>query len=185
MRLTTARITLVAVLFVTPSTSGADVQSFTLGHVDLLGLADSVPLGTIPPAGVRASGPPRTLRDLHVRIESFLNGDVKVARQNARGRLDAARRNAALDSGTSSYDGNPLGAVLAVAIGSLAYGMNANLRQAKACVEFLERLEYRTRALLDAVPETDEPASSELLARWERVSAELQSNGFCPGNRGP
>ena len=78
-----------------------------------------------------------------------------------------------------------MGAVLAVAIGSIAYGMNANLRQAKACVEFLERLEYRTRALLDDVPETDEPAPPDLLARWERVSAELASNGFCPGKRGP
>ena len=185
MRLATARITLVTFLFVTPSTAGADVQSFSLGHVDLLGLADSIPLGTIPPAGVRAPGPPRTLRDLHVRVGSFLGDDLKVARQKARQRLDAARRNAAIDPGTSSYDGNPLGAVLAVAIGSIAYGMNANLRQAKACVEFLERLEVRTRALLDDVPETDEPAPPDLLARWERVSAELQSNGYCPGKRGP
>ena len=56
MRLATARITLVTFLFVTPSTAGADVQSFSLGHVDLLGLADSIPLGTIPPAGVTGAG---------------------------------------------------------------------------------------------------------------------------------
>jgi hypothetical protein len=185
MRLATARITLVAVLVATPSTAGADVQSFALGHVDLLGVAGSVPLETLPATGRREPLPPRTLRDLHVRIASFLDDDVKVARQNARWRLEAARQGAAVDTGKSSYDGNPWGALLTVVVGSISYSTDTRLRRAKGCVAFLDGLYIRTRALLDDVPESDEPVSAELLGRWGRLATELWSNTACPGKRGP
>ncbi len=57
MRLSAARATVVAFLFVTP-TAAADVQSFTLGHVDLLDLAANAPLGTVPAARPPAPAPP-------------------------------------------------------------------------------------------------------------------------------
>ena len=185
MRLAGARITVAAFLFVTPTAAAADVESFTLGRIDLLDLAASVPPGTPPAPGPQSPRPPRTLRDLHLRVESLLDDDVKAALLSARWRLERARQNAAIDTRTGSYEGNPWGALLAVVVGSVSYGMDTGLRRAKECVAFLEGLGNRTRALLEDVPETDASAPPELLARWERLRADLLSNGICPGRRAP
>ncbi len=149
-----------------------------LGLVDLVSLAAAMPEEAGPPAG-RAESPPRTLSDLHRRVEAFLGRDVRRSVESARWRLAAAQRSAAVGSPAGSYDGNPWGALLAVVVGSVSYGMNPGLRSAKSCLTFLEGYERRVRALHEEVPETGEPVTPELLGRWERLSAELAGNISC------
>jgi hypothetical protein len=156
---------------------------FNLGPVDLLTLATSIPPDGNPAATTQEPVLPRTLRDLHARVEAFLGDDVKSAVEKARWRLAAARRSAATESGTNAYEGNPWGALLAVVIGSISYTTDRDLRDAKACLAFLEGLDRRVRALSGDVPETDEPVAPDLLARWERLSRELRENGSCRGRR--
>ena len=150
-----------------------------LGLVDLVALASSMPAEVNPAARLKEPAPPRTLFELHQRIEAFLGEDVKRAVEKARWQSAAARRSAAVDTGTSSFEGNPWGALLAVVIGSISYNTNQSLRDTKACTAFLEGYERRVRALHDDVPETDELVTPDLLARWERLSAELKENLPC------
>ncbi len=156
---------------------------FTLGPADLVLLAISMPPDGGLPAEMAELPPPRTLRELHARAEVFLGEDVRRALEKARWRLEAARRSAATDPGTGSYEGTPWGALLAVVVGSISYSTNGNLRDTKACVTFLEGLERRARALRDDVSETDEPATPDLLARWERLRSELRQNLSCRQRR--
>jgi hypothetical protein len=156
---------------------------FNLGLVDLVALAASMPPEVNPAARLKETAPPRTLSELHQRVEAFLAGDVKRAVEKARWQLAAARRNATVDPGTGSFEGNPWGALLAVVIGSISYTANPSLRDAKACAAFLEGLERRARALHEDVPESDESVTPDLLARFERLSAELSVNFPCRGRR--
>ncbi len=156
---------------------------FELGLVDLVALASSMPPEAAPAADPKESEPPRTFSELHRRVEAFLGGDAKRALEGARFRLEGARRRAGIDAGTGSYEGNPWGALLAVVIGSISYTTDTNLRDATACLSFLESYERRLRALHDDVPATDEPVTPDLLARWNRLSAELRQNRVCPGRR--
>ncbi len=156
---------------------------FELGLVDLVALASSMPPEAATAADPKESEPPRTLLELHKRVEAFLGGDVKRALEGARFRLDWARRRAAVDAGAGSYEGNPWGALIAVVIGSVSYTTDTGLRDAKACLSFLEGYERRLRALHDDVPATDEPVTPDLLGRWDRLSTELRRNRACPGRR--
>lgn len=156
---------------------------FTLGPVDLVTLAMSTPPDGGRAAEVGEPEPPRTLRELHARADVFLGEDVRHALEKARWRLEAARRSAATDPGTISYEGNPWGALLAVVVGSISYSTNRDLRDTKACVTFLEGLERRARAFRDDVPETDDPVTPDFLARWERLPTELRQNLACRGRR--
>jgi hypothetical protein len=156
---------------------------FTLGPVDLVTLALSMPPGGNPVETAGEAAPIRTLRDLHFRVDAFLDRDVEPAVERARWRLVAARRSAASGTGTNSFEGNPRGALLAVAVGSISYSMNTDLRDAKACLAFLEGLQRRARALADDTPEKDEAVTPDLIARWERLGTELRQNLSCRQRR--
>jgi hypothetical protein len=152
---------------------------FDLGLVDLVALAASMPPEANPAAIERKLASPRTLSELHQRVEAFLGEDVKHAVEKARWQSAAARRSAAADTGMGSFEGNPWGALLAVVIGSISYSTNQSLRDTKACTAFLEGFERRVRALHDDIPGTNEPVTPDLLARWERLSAEFKENLPC------
>lgn len=174
-----AALTLSTGLSVRPETPP---PRFNLGLVDLVTLAMSMPPDGSPAAAAEP-GPPRTLRELHARVDVFLGVDIKHAVEKARWRLASARRSAAIDTGTNSYEGNPWGALLAVVVGSISYTTNTDLRDAKACAAFLDGLERRARALSDDVPASEEPITADLLARWERLPAELRQNLSCRRRR--
>ncbi len=164
-----------------PAHPEAEPTRHNLGLVDLVALAAAMPPDAGSPARVKDLPPPLTLSDLHRRVEAFLGRDVKRAVESARWRLVAAQRSAIVDTPAGSYEGNPWGALLAVVVGSVSYGMNPGLRSAKSCLTFLEGYERRVRALHEDVPETQAPITPELLGRWERLKAELGESGSCRG----
>jgi hypothetical protein len=181
MLLAAARITVAAFLFVTPTVASSDGQAFALGHVDLLGLAESVPLEPLP-APTSGEPSPRTLRDLYARVEAFLAGDVRREVEGARWRLAWAEGRAA-NVASGSYENNWPGALLATVVGMIGYSTDSGLREAKACLSFLESYQRRVRTLRDGVPETDELAPPGLLDRWQRLTVELRANTSCRRRR--
>lgn len=165
-----------------PESPGTPPRTFTLGPVDLVTLAATSPQAATPaePAGEAVES--RTCRELHVRVDAFLENEMKSALSKSRWRLASASQNAAMDRG-NNWGGNDPGILLALAVGAIAYSIDTKLRDAKACAAFLDGLERRARALADDIPETDEPLTPDLLARWERLPAELRQNLSCRPKR--
>jgi hypothetical protein len=161
--------------------TGPSHSRFALGSVDLVAIAASMP-----PIEIAAPAEPEperapTCRELHARVEAFLGNDVRAEVASARWRLAWAERQSAVSSGENVSDS--LSALLVVLIGSVSYATSSGVRDAKACLSFLDGYDARVRALRDDVPESDSAAPPGLLERWERIAAELRENVPCHRRR--
>lgn len=154
---------------------------FGLGSVDLVTLAASLPpIESAAPAQSEPERPP-TCRELHVRVEAFLANDVRARVASARRRLAWGERQSAVSTRENVSDS--LSALVEVLAGFASYSMNPGVRDAKACLSFLDGYDARVRVFRDDVPETDATAPPGLLERWERIVAELGENTPCHRRR--
>ncbi len=154
---------------------------FSLGSVDLVALAASMPPIESAAPALPQNERPLTCRELHARIEALLANDVRAEVASARRRLAWAEKQSAASTATNVSDS--LSALVAVLAGAFSYAVSPGARDAKACLWFLGGYDARVRALRDDVPETDATAPDDLLERWERIAAELGGNTACHRRR--
>ena len=160
--------------------TGPPQSRFALGSVDLVALAASMPpIESAAPAEPEPERPP-TCRELHARVEAFLANDVRARVARSRARLVRAEKGSAVSSGENVNDS--LSALVVVLLGSVAYAVSPDVRDAKACLSYFDTYDARVRVLRDDIPETDSAAPAGLLERWERIVAESGEKTRC--NRG-
>lgn len=210
MRLTTARVTLVTFLFVTPSTAGADGQSFTLGRVDLLALAAALPAdekGAPVTPGARQA---KTYGNLLAEVDVFLKSEVDRVADRARWKVRVDQGQVAslseIPRGTdvvtrtvqesissrSGFNGDGVTGLL-MGLGLIGFSTavtgppglsDGGKADVRACVSFLETIAPKVRRFRSSLPDTEDPVPAEVLARWLELTGEIRTDRKCARFRG-
>ena len=210
MRLTAARITIAAFLFVTPSAAESETQNFTLGRVDLLSLALA-----LPEDGKRAPTIPEqaqwiTYRALRAEVTLFLKREVERVARRAQWKIrtdqgpkasypeipretDVVTRTIqeSMSSKGSFYGEGWTGLLtglgligLSTAVASLPSQTERAKIDAQACASFLEQSAPKVRRFHDSLPETDELVPEAVLAGWVGLAGEIRADRRCARLRG-
>jgi len=210
MRLTAARITIAAFLFVTPSAAESETQNFTLGRVDLLSLALA-----LPEDGKRAPTIPEqaqwiTYRALRAEVTLFLKREVERVAGRAQWKIrtdqgpkasypeipretDVVTRTIqeSMSSKGSFYGEGWTGLLTGLGLVGLSTAVagppglsESGAVDARACASLLENAAPKVRQFLTTLPDTEDPTPADVLANWAELTAGIRADRRCARMRG-